>query len=630
MKKAPSIACSILGLLLVTGGTAGLFLFTSDGMLRAAETRIDLGKGTAVVSAPGLIGYRDADLVVRASSSTGSVFLGVAHPIDVLDYVADASFASVIRQDRGGLHSELVTQSTPKDLPAPQEQTFWAAKAIGAGEQHLRVPLDGTPVAYVVVPEKKGGTVTLSAGTAVSGIRQAALGTLTAGAILLALGALALVRLRPRGLDRAPLAGAQEAAGEVAAADARISDPAPGTAPTASGPALSDTASGTARRAGARVARFALVLSLATVLTGCVTLPKAMPAVPSAGLAKTALAPDQVDSLLTRYDELNNAAIEETSRTRKPKAWTLVDGGALLEADLWSTRVGAARKSPVSTVRLTHSGKGLYAGAFTAYPMTVIIPVTVSVDDGSQKSKAPTDTATPKPDAASKDAPRPDSSSEAAASRAATSPDSSKPEPSKPDPSKPGAAKADPANVSYTVWRRSRATEPWLQIAHAMSESPDTLRAAAPGPASTPGAADLERGLAAASELGDAITSGSKKGVDLGPAQAVRKDLLAPQDIATATLDVRLHGDAEVGTDPDGPVVVVRTPEGLLVMATYHIYVTYTTKTPGGTLSWNAPLDAVRGSPAPSLIAKSIITAAVHLPTDGPVRIIAASLDEVG
>jgi hypothetical protein len=147
---------------------------------------------------------------LRVSSQDGApVFVGIARTADVQDYLSGAAHATVTDFDVDPFDVDYATVPGTTKPAAPGTQTFWAAKAQGAGEQTLKWDVhEGDWSVVVMNADGSAGVHTaVSAGAdlpfvggAATGLIAGGLGGVTLGALLLAFG-----MIRPR-RDRLALA----------------------------------------------------------------------------------------------------------------------------------------------------------------------------------------------------------------------------------------------------------------------------------------------------------------------------------------------------------------------------------------------------------------------------------------
>lgn len=337
MRKVIGVVVVIVGVLLAVAGGAVGVLFRSGDTVTTGSSTVPLDGAVALVSTAGVTAWSGGTLIVRASSSTGPVFVGAGHPVDVRDYLGSRARVEIVSVGVSGVGTHAVAGAgSPGALADPGAQTWWAAKASGAGSQELRVRLDGTPVQYAVLPATPDkASVTLTVAMRVAGARVAGVVSAVVGLLLVGLGWWVLRR------GRRP-------AREVA---------------------------GSRRRRGMGVGMG--VALLVPAVAGCGTVPRPTAAWDPATVAKQGLTSAQLPAMLKDYDTRNNAAILATHTSGDPQAWGSADTGTLLDSDWYSTRYAAARgDSEPTVISGTHEGSLAYSPEFTAYPMFVAVPLT--------------------------------------------------------------------------------------------------------------------------------------------------------------------------------------------------------------------------------------------------------------
>jgi hypothetical protein len=130
------------------------------------------------------------------------VFVGVARTLDVDAYLAGTAHASVTDFEVDPFDADYTTSPGTSKPAAPDTQTFWAAKAQGAGEQTLDWDVDEGDWSVVVMNAdgSPGVDTSISAGADLPFVGGVATGLIVAGLSGLALGGalLALGLIRPR------------------------------------------------------------------------------------------------------------------------------------------------------------------------------------------------------------------------------------------------------------------------------------------------------------------------------------------------------------------------------------------------------------------------------------------------
>ncbi|MFC7488082.1 hypothetical protein ACOCJ7_18040 [Knoellia sp. CPCC 206453] len=353
MKKFLGILLALVGLLLTAAGIAGVILIGSDDTIDSPTTTITLGDAKALVSTPALLAFKDTTMRLTAESTGGSVFLGQAHPIDAKSYLSAAPTFAVTKVGTSGMSGEVVKGDAKTTLPDPTKQTFWTAKATGAGKQTLALELDGTPTEYVVMPIGKPGDVTVTSGIQIDNGFTLSIGAIVLGVLAFIAGLLLWRRRRAQLVNRQAANTTDETVG---ANDV----PAPA-------------------RTMSRIVGIGVIAAAVPTLAGCGMVPIKVDTWKGDTLTKPAMANRaEAVAAMKDYDVRNNAAITAIAKTFKPAVWEGVDSGVVLAGDRLDTRYAALTKKwevqPVTT-----TVKDVYASQWGSYPMYAFVSASTQV-----------------------------------------------------------------------------------------------------------------------------------------------------------------------------------------------------------------------------------------------------------
>ncbi|MGY4645759.1 hypothetical protein [Cellulomonas sp. URHB0016] len=323
MRRTFSVLSIVAGAALaLLGAVVGLAIGPDDVATLPSTTTVSGGARTALTAAD-LFPYRNATVEVAARNAGGTVFVGVANPVDVGSYLTDVTRLRITKVDANGTLSGKTTVGTLTAAPvAPETTTFWDHSTSGSGTQRLDVALTGEPVSIVVVSGPTGGALTVTLGVAVPHGFVTALATTAAGLVLVGIG---IALLRRGGRTPSEPVGA---------------DVAPEQAP--SEPVQSGSVWSRSARAGFRPRLTVLGLAGATILTGCAALPERVDTTQTTPV-RTAILDDEILPAFASYDERNNAAIALSVQSHDPSGWEAVDSGAPLRSDVFSTLLAKAR-----------------------------------------------------------------------------------------------------------------------------------------------------------------------------------------------------------------------------------------------------------------------------------------------
>jgi len=568
MRHTFSVLSIVVGGALALLGLAAAVAIGPDDVGTLPPTTVSSSGARTALTAPDLFPYRNVTVQVSARNAGGTVFVGVANPVDVGSYLRDVTRLRVTEVGTGGeLSGETKEGSRTEPSVAPETTTFWDDSESGTGTRRLDVRLTGDPATVAVVAGPTGGTLTMSLGVVVPHGFVAAVTTAAVGLAVV----VAAVVLRRRG-PRRPAGSVAPGQPDTTAATA--------SAPTGAGP----TSVGLSRSVPARTAwsttgrspardrtrLAALGLVVATAVAGCASLPERV-GTASATPVRTAVTDDEVLPAFASYDERNNAAIALSDQAHDPSGWESADSGAVLRADVFSTLLAGARGETEEPVVLTTAPLQVYAPAFDTYPMWFMATTTASSGTGDD----PDDT------------------------------------------------------VDLRVLERGSVLDPWRVAAATgipQDAAPRPLTGGRPSiatPSQQAAAVDAMTAVQTYAETGDAGTL--VLGEDL---PAFRSDVTAvPGDIATLThFDVRLLGDSADPTGPRGAVRVAAVDGGALASISFD-YEKTVTASPGKTLHLeDEALAEVIGQQGDleDVTAFGVLMVAVMLPDDGPPTVLGA------
>ncbi|MEO7269642.1 MAG: hypothetical protein ABIW49_10605 [Knoellia sp.] len=354
MKKFLGILLALVGLVLTAAGIAGVILIGSDDTVDSPATTIELGDAKAVVSTPGLLAFTDTTMRLTAESTGGSVFLGRAHPIDAKSYLATAPTYAVTKVDTSGMSGEVVKGDAKTTLPDPGKQTFWTAKATGAGKQSLALELDGTPTEYVVMPIGKPGDVIVTSGIQIKNGFTLSIGALVLGVLALISGGL-LLRRRKNTLATGHEANTTKET--VVATDV----PAPA-------------------RTMSRIVGIGVIAAVVPALAGCGMVPTKVDTWKNDAITKPAMTQPEAVAALKGYADRKNAVSKSSAATFNPRGWESVDGGLVLAGDQYDTAYRRLKKDKTVTTG-SWTARRVYSPSFGSYPMYALVSGTSSYDE---------------------------------------------------------------------------------------------------------------------------------------------------------------------------------------------------------------------------------------------------------
>lgn len=151
MRRAVGWLMVSLGAVAGIAGVGLAGVFGPDNALSSGSHSVT-AIGAGFVSAPAAMRFftPTVEIQVIAADENRELFLGVAHHVDVDDFMADSAYTRV---DRVGLPWTFETTAVPGGpLPAdPAQLDWWLLKQSGTGSLQVRLPLPKAPVELVLV-----------------------------------------------------------------------------------------------------------------------------------------------------------------------------------------------------------------------------------------------------------------------------------------------------------------------------------------------------------------------------------------------------------------------------------------------------------------------------------------------
>lgn len=168
MRRTGGLALVLVGLLSVALGVALAVLFGPDNRMGTGPHRLTT-PGQAIVTAPGALAYSgpQVEMRVRSVEPGRTLFVGVAHDVDVRDFLASTPRTRIdtIQIPWQVTTTPLPGQGFPKGPPS--EQTWWIADAKGQGEVVLDWRLPDTAADVVILDEDGGSKLAVDVTAAV-------------------------------------------------------------------------------------------------------------------------------------------------------------------------------------------------------------------------------------------------------------------------------------------------------------------------------------------------------------------------------------------------------------------------------------------------------------------------------
>jgi hypothetical protein len=173
------------GAVLVLGGAVAATWFGADNKAPLRSHEVDV-HGTGLVTVPRAIAYAGprVDITAQARGTGQHLFAGVAHDVDVRDFLSGVARTEVTSV---GVPLQVSTKAVPGalDLPAdPSGLDIWIASAEGVGQVTLsfRLPDAADDVVILSTDARPVGSLAVSAALVVPGAFVGALAGVVLGA----------------------------------------------------------------------------------------------------------------------------------------------------------------------------------------------------------------------------------------------------------------------------------------------------------------------------------------------------------------------------------------------------------------------------------------------------------------
>lgn len=562
MRRLASLLWITFALLLLLVGLAGAVLTGPDDTVEMVSQEMGEAGGIPLVTSPALTDVTGLDLVVSAES-TGQVFVGAAHRVDVEDLVDEAEHHRVtgLRPSfAGGAHSTVREGSTflRSTDQTVDELDVWLEQASGAGPREITLPLTGEPVGVLVVAADAAPVVSFSyrwSGVFFSALRVALIGLLG-----LVLWVLHRRRRRRQGLP----AGA--AARPDAASTTRV--------PSQRSP----------HQVGRPVGRIALLVVGTVAVAGCV---------PAASVVETprklALESGELPEVVADLAERRGAAAKAARAPRSDfSRWSDAMNGPFADTALFATRHDERTGMKAPAPAPLEAGERVWAPVFESYPMWAFAdvpgidaPLTAS-GEKSQRTQRRTDAKKLK------------------AGRKGVKP-----------------------STNLVLLTREAASQPWRAFTGVRVETDALPDPASELRGPDLGSAVTKRAEQAVAQFQKWWRTGKKRGLTVNPATRRLRPVVTKFMLNGETRPTRL--DFSAWPKPEEGLRIVETRDGYLVMSTFRLRMTL--HAPGQDLEWSDPINReLLGSSSRGPHRQLAVSSAIHLPEDGPAEILASDL----
>lgn len=195
----------VIGWLLMTVGVVSLLLTGAVAAIFGPDDTVLTGPhqltsaGSAIVAAPSAPSLSGPTLVLTASTNRprAELFIGVAHDVDVRNYLARTTYTRIesVSLPWSVQEAHILAGSTRHGSPLvdPAQQPWWLSRntgAAGTADVSANVPLPDSPIDVVLMDLRhlRGFTVDVTVGVEQPGIFLGALAGALAGAGLVCAG----------------------------------------------------------------------------------------------------------------------------------------------------------------------------------------------------------------------------------------------------------------------------------------------------------------------------------------------------------------------------------------------------------------------------------------------------------
>lgn len=245
-KIVVGIIAVVIGLPMLIAGIAIAVVFGPDGRFTSGSERVET-TGSALVSTPLEIvdsvpgkGLSGVELQLELQSTSGGpVFIGVGPEADVSRFLEGVAYERIDDFDFDPFRYNTTPVAGDRVAEAPSTQSFWVARAEGAGEQTLNWEIEDGTFQLVVMNADGAASVTVDGrfGIEIPWIFPVGLIVLIVGALILAGGILLIVfgaRRRPAVAGPSPYAA--QPVGATATPPPPPTGPLPPAGPPPTGP----------------------------------------------------------------------------------------------------------------------------------------------------------------------------------------------------------------------------------------------------------------------------------------------------------------------------------------------------------------------------------------------------------
>lgn len=203
MRRFARVVLIVIGAVLVIVGALVAVLAGPDNTVRTGDREMSTDSA-ALTTSPTMFEFVGPTLHVAASSQDNrDVFLGVAHEIDVDDYLDGIAHEQIweigIPVSFEMLRMDGVVETAPV---APGTRDWWYLQVSGPDRQEIAYPLDAEPVNVVIMTADGAPplAVTVDLGLEIDNLFITALLVVVAGLVLIAIAIFALRRRQRRRL----------------------------------------------------------------------------------------------------------------------------------------------------------------------------------------------------------------------------------------------------------------------------------------------------------------------------------------------------------------------------------------------------------------------------------------------
>lgn len=152
MRRLARVFLLVIGSIVTLVGLAAALLAGPDDTVTTGERELT-SETVALVSSASLFDFMGPSLHVAATADNGrEVFVGVAHEVDVTEYLGGIAYDQIVRlRFPASYELERVDGAVTGVEPEPASRDWWYVQSAGPDRQEVDYPLGADPVNAVVM-----------------------------------------------------------------------------------------------------------------------------------------------------------------------------------------------------------------------------------------------------------------------------------------------------------------------------------------------------------------------------------------------------------------------------------------------------------------------------------------------